>query len=413
MSTASLAATLYAASVVVPSVGAARPDDEITKAKAWHAKKGGFENPWPSWHMLSAWTIISGMLARRFTGKANSPDTTPPTVPVHKPVFLADRSASTALRATWLGHACYYVEYPSGLRVLFDPVFTDRCSPFSWLGPKRYTEMPCQIKDIPIIDAVVISHNHYDHLSHPTIMEIAKLHPACHFFVPLGNKQWFEACGIQECTELDWWDEVDFTLTPSATPGKENAPESTTVSETDSAESSPKPSASSITARISCLPCQHISARSIHDRARTLWASWAVSSGGKSVYFAGDTGYRTVPKEAEGKDDWSEEYASLPCCPAFKDVGRLRGPFDLGLIPIGAYRPRWIMSPMHADPRDAVEIFRDTKCARALGMHWGTWVLTEEDVLEPPKLLRKALAHHGMPETGVFDICDIGDSREF
>jgi L-ascorbate metabolism protein UlaG (beta-lactamase superfamily) len=288
--------------------------------------------------------------------------------------------------------------------VLFDPVFTDRCSPFSWLGPKRYTELPCQIKDIPTIDAVVISHNHYDHLSHPTVMEIRKRHPDCHFFVPLGNKKWFEACGIRDkCTELDWWDEVEFTLTPTSE-------KKVSVASTDS----PTPASSeSITSRISCLPCQHMSARSIHDRCATLWASWSVSSGGKSVYFAGDTGYRTVPKESDGKDDWAEEYSSLPHCPAFADIGRLRGPFDLGLIPIGAYMPRWVMSPMHADPRDAVEIFRDTKCHKALGMHWGTWVLTEEDVLEPPKLLKKALAHHGLPETGVFDICDIGDSREF
>ena len=120
-----------------------------------------------------------------------------------------------------------------------------------------------------------------------------------------------------------------------------------------------------------------------------------------------------MPKDSDGKDDWGPEYADLPHCPAFKDVGKFRGPFDLGLIPIGAYTPRWIMSPMHANPRDSVEIFRDTQCKRALGIHWGTWVLTEEDVLEPPKLLKKALAHHGIAETGVFDVCDIGESREF
>lgn len=400
---------LYAATVAVPPTASPRPEDEITKAKAWHVKSGGFNNPWPSWKMVSVFTIITGMIARRFNGKGNKPDTTPPTVPVHPPTFLPSRTGNTTLRATWLGHACYYVEFPSGLRVLFDPVFTDRCSPFSWLGPKRYTEMPCQIKDIPIIDAVVISHNHYDHLSHPTIMEIAKLHPECQFFVPLGNKKWFSECGVTKCTELDWWDEVDFTLVPSR-----SAEKKTSVTSADEPESNPaSTSPDTMIARISCLPCQHISARSIHDRAKTLWASWSVSSGGKSVYFAGDTGYRTVPKESDGKDDWAEQYASLAHCPAFADIGRLRGPFDLGLIPIGAYMPRWIMSAMHANPRDAVEIFRDTRCQKALGMHWGTWVLTEEDVLEPPKLLKAALAHHSIPETGVFDICEIGDSREF
>ncbi|KIX03507.1 uncharacterized protein Z518_07060 [Rhinocladiella mackenziei CBS 650.93] len=410
----SSAALLYAATVATPSVASAKPDDEITKSKAWHVKSGGFNNPWPSWQMHGFFTIIGGLLARRFKGTANKPDTTPPTVPVHPPTFLPSRAGHTSsLRATWLGHACYYVEFPSGLRVLFDPVFTARCSPFSWLGPKRYTEMPCQIKDIPTIDAVIISHNHYDHLSRPTIMEIAGHHPECHFFVPLGNKKWFEACGVKKCTELDWWDEADFALTPSQSSERDTS-QRTSVTSADSPELKAQiSSADTITSRISCLPCQHISARSVHDRAATLWASWSVSSGGKSVFFGGDTGYRTVPKESDGKDDWAEEYASLPHCPAFADIGRLRGPFDLGLIPIGAYMPRWIMSPMHANPRDAVEIFRDTKCKKALGMHWGTWVLTEEDVLEPPKLLKKALAHHSMPETGVFDVCDIGESREF
>lgn len=268
--------------------------------------------------------------------------------------------------------------------------------------------MPCQIKDIPVIDAVVISHNHYDHLSHPTIVEISKQHPECHFFVPLGNKKWFTACGVEKCTELDWWDEVNFTLTPSS-PSREKKSASVSSTTEDAAPTS----SSAITAHISCLPCQHISARGLTDRAATLWASWSVSSGSKSVWFGGDTGYRSVPKSSEGEDDWSEEYAHLPHCPAFADIGRLRGPFDLGLIPIGAYMPRWIMSPMHANPRDAVEIFRDVKAKKALGMHWGTWVLTEEDVLEPPRLLKAALKHHGMEETGVFDICDIGDSREF
>ena len=156
-----------------------------------------------------------------------------------------------------------------------------------------------------------------------------------------------------------------------------------------------------------------MTARTPFDRCYTLWASWSIESGGKKVYFAGDTGYRSVPESADGKDDYGEEYAHLPHCPAFAQVGEHRGPFDLGLIPIGAYMPRWIMSPMHANPFDSVNIFRDSKCKRALGMHWGTWVLTEEDVLEPPRLLKQALKQQGIAEEGVFDICDIGESRSF
>ncbi|KAL1980332.1 hypothetical protein VTN96DRAFT_4273 [Rasamsonia emersonii] len=391
----SAAAVLYTVTISV-SPASAVPDDASKKS---HHLKDGFTNPWESWDEfkgMKPWEIAKVLLQRRISGQSNIPDTTPPTVPVQKPEFLPTRETPN-LRATWLGHACYYVEFPGGLRVLFDPVFEDRCSPFSWLGPKRYTEVPCQISDIPIIDAVVISHNHYDHLSYPTVKGIAKRHPNCHFFVPLGNKQWFHDSGIKNVTELDWWDQRDITLSPS-----QNQPtEGKSASQTGD-----------ITARISCLPCQHASARGIFDRQKTLWSSWGVESGGRKVFFAGDTGYRSVPLLPDGTDDYGPEH-NYPRCPAFKQVGEYRGPFDLGLIPIGAYAPRFIMSCVHADPHDAVHIFQDTQCKRALGMHWGTWVLTEEDVLEPPEKLRQALKRNGLPETGVFDVCNIGESREF
>lgn len=269
------------------------------------------------------------------------------------------------------------------------------------MGPKRYTEVPCQIEDIPTIDAVVISHNHYDHMDHPTIMKIKAKHPNVHFFVPLRNKQWFTAEGIHEVTELDWWEERDLKLSPTQKKPQVSVDENATANSPDA-----------ITARISCLPCQHTSARTLFDKGHTLWASWSVSSGGKKVWFGGDTGYRAVPELPADVDDYSPEH-DYPHCPAFKHIGDLRGPFDLGLIPIGAYDPRWLFSSMHANPFDSVNIFRDTRCQRAMGIHWGTWVLTEEDVLEPPKLLRKALRWKGIPEEGVFDVCDIGESREF
>ncbi|RMZ77914.1 hypothetical protein DV738_g4122, partial [Chaetothyriales sp. CBS 135597] len=404
-------ALLYAATVSAPNVLREKPSDEITQKKAHHvASSGGFDNPWPSWHSFTVWSIFSALVRLRLAGKSKSPDTTPPTVPVQAPEFLPDRKSSTKLRATWLGHACYYVEFPSGLRVLFDPVFEDRCSPLSFLGPKRFTPQPCHIADIPIIDAVVISHNHYDHLSLPTVTEIAQRHPRAHFFVPLGNKAWFTRNGLQQCTELDWWDDVEFTLTPQ-TPYSDNV-DSANISSSSNKTASSSPDQPPITARISCLPCQHTSARTPFDKAQTLWSSWAVTSSDLSVYFAGDTGYRSVPEDSSGQDDYSDAWAHLPHCPAFAQVGEHRGPFDLGLIPIGAYSPRFIMSPMHANPRDAVEIFKDTRCKRALGMHWGTWVLTDEPVLEPPQLLKEALKVSGIDQ-GRFGVCNIGESREF
>ena len=274
---------------------------------------------------------LTSVQRRRLTGKANQPDTTPPTVAVRKPQFLSTRETNQ-LRATWLGHACFLVEFPGGLRVLFDPVMTDRCSPFSWLGPKRYTEAPCNVEDIPFIDLVVISHNHYDHLSHPTVLAIKSRNPGVHFFVPLGNKKWFEASGISNVTEMDWWDSKDVTL-ESARNGEDSQKGLRSGTET---------SAGGISATIHCLPSQHMSARSAFDRAKTLWASWSINSGGKKLWFAGDTGYRSVPEEAEGQDDYDSKYDSLPRCPVFKEIGEFRGPFDLGLIPIGAYLPRWM-----------------------------------------------------------------------
>ncbi|KAI9690006.1 MAG: hypothetical protein M1822_009888 [Bathelium mastoideum] len=404
MSSASTSVALYAAVTSPLQAAGAKPEE--AKELRHHLQDGkGYTNPWDSFHDRTAGEFIRSMLWRRVSGRSNIPDTTPPTVPVHKPDFLKTRETTT-LRTTWLGHACYYVEFPGGLRVLFDPVFTERCSPFTFMGPKRYTDMPCQIDDIPYIDLVVISHNHYDHLSHPTILKIQEKHPNVHFFAPLGNKKWFTQCGLHNMTELDWWDSRNVHLSTRSGEVEKTATEqtSTKIDGTSSKDD--------IHATVGCLPCQHISARTPFDKCHTLWASWSIESGGKKIWFGGDTGYRSVDELPPDEDDYDPKY-KFPHCPAFKQIGEHRGPFDLGLIPIGAYNPRFIMSAVHANPYDAVNIFLDTKCRKAMGIHWGTWVLTEEDVLEPPRLLKKALAWKDLPEQGVFDVCEIGESREF
>ena len=398
----SMTSAILNAIVASPETLSAQPSD--AKEKRHHNKNGkGFMNPWPSFLERSAPEMVRKIMWMRITGKWTNPDTTPPTVPVHKPEFLPTRKTD-ALRTTWLGHACYFVEFPGGFRVLFDPVFTDRCSPFSFLGPKRFTEMPCQIEELPFVDAVVISHSHYDHLSYPTILKLAEAFKNVHFFVPLGNKAWFEKIGVKNCTEMDWWEERTITL--SVKKGEASVEEGANAPASQRRDD--------VVATVGCLPCQHTSGRTPFDRARTLWSSWSITSGNKKVWFGGDTGYRTVPPSVPETDwDYSEKYSDLPHCPAFAQIGELRGPFDLGLIPIGAYDPRWIMSPMHANPYDSVNIFADTRCKKALGIHWGTWVLTTEEVLEPPKVLKKALKWKGLEEEGVFEVCDIGESREF
>ncbi|KAK1834210.1 beta-lactamase superfamily domain-containing protein [Podospora conica] len=349
-----------------------------------------FRNPDPSFGPpMSNFQIASAFYTARLAGEVTWPSTATTIIPSVPPHFLPTRfPPPTSLRATWLGHACALTEFPSGLRVLFDPVFEPRCSPLSFLGPSRYSPAPCAPAAIPLVDAVVISHSHYDHLSRASVVALAARHPAAQFFVGLGLAGWFRACGIERVTEMDWWEGAELVVTT-------------------------EDGGRRVEARVECLPAQHTSGRTGLDKDVTLWASWAVRSGGKAVWFAGDTGYRAVPRLGAGVDDYGEEFAGLPRCPGFREIGERRGPFDLGLIPIGAYNPRFVMSPMHANPFDAVEMFKDTRCKRAIGIHWGTWVLTVEPPEEPPMVLREALKRSGIAEEGVFDVCKLGESKEY
>lgn len=216
----------------------------------------------------------------------------------------------------------------------------------------------------------------------------------------MGLASWFEGLGIKQVTEMDWWENASLTM-ERASIGTETEMEHET--------GGPQ----RIVAQVTCLPSQHASGRSATDKDQTLWASWAIASGGKSVWFAGDTGYRAVPELPEDVDDYGPDYKHLPRCPYFKQIGQLYGPFDLGLIPIGAYKPRYMLSGWHANPYDAVEILRDTRCKAAVAIHWGTWTLSTEGVDEPPKTLKAALKKAGIEETGVFDVLAIGESRKF
>ncbi|KAI9498659.1 beta-lactamase superfamily domain-containing protein [Zychaea mexicana] len=325
----------------------------------------------------------------RKTEQSITPNAKPPTVDAMNWKLIREATSQAGEKAivvTWLGHACALVQI-NGVNVLLDPVFSDRCSPFSFVGPKRYTEPPCQLKDLPKIDAVVISHNHYDHLDLNSIKELAEQHPEAHFYVPLGNKAWFNIEKSNErVTELDWWQDRTLTL------GNGKA------------------------VKLTCTPCQHFSGRGILDRNKTLWASWCLegvregqSSGGK-VFFGGDTGYRAVPQGTKPDAQYDEDHLdTLPHCPAFKEIGSRIGPFDLSLIPIGAYSPRWFMSTIHCSPEDAVRVHEDVKSKKSIGIHWGTFVLTDEPIDEPPERLKKALQKRGH-DGEVFGVLKLGET---
>lgn len=199
------------------------------------------------------------------------------------------------------------------------------------------------------VDAVLISHSHYDHLDKATIRE---LRDDTEFVVPRGLRKWFERMGKLKVREFDWG-------------------ESATVSGV----------------HVSCLPAQHFSSRTLWDRDTTLWCGWLLESAGTKVYFAGDSGYS----------------------PSFRDIGERHGPMDLAMIPIGAYEPRWFMKPMHVNPEEAVQIHLDVRARKSVACHWGTFCLTDEPMSEPPVRLRAALRAAGIPEKD-FVLPEIGGS---
>ncbi|KAJ7239179.1 N-acyl-phosphatidylethanolamine-hydrolyzing phospholipase D [Mycena haematopus] len=373
------------------------------KPSHWiHSTGTEFENPWPSFRKHTASDFLE-MIPGAIT-QASPTKTAIAQIPIQKPTWgLGANSKMVAenahkIKATWLGHACFLVELPSsptgvrGARILFDPVFSDRCSPSQWIGPKRFTPAPCALEEVPEIDAIVISHNHYDHMDTTSLRSLLARTPAPHVFAPIGNAPYFHSLGIPPSRAhcLDWWDarRVTTAVSPSH----------------------------SVAFDITFTPGQHFTGRGLRDRFKTLWGGWVVeavpvpeddaTAPPARVYFAGDTGYRAVTSNT---DDGPE---TLPVCPAFKEIGARWGAFDFAMIPIGAYAPRRFMSPIHCSPRDSVAIFQDIRARRALGMHWGAWVLTTEDILEPPKLLAKECAKAGVKE-GAFGVCAIGETASF
>jgi len=257
------------------------------------------------------------------------------------------RAPAGDCRVTWVGHSTCLVQ-AGAINILTDPVWSERASPVQWAGPRRLVPAAVPLAALPPIDLVLISHNHYDHFDVATIRELARRHPAATWACPLGVGEALTARGAATVTELDWWD-----ARTVATPGGEVA--------------------------LTATPARHFSGRTPFDRDATLWSGFAIAAGAWRVLFVGDTGLH----------------------PGFADVGGRCGPFDVALVPVGAYEPRWVMRPVHMNPEEALDAYEafapnGHRCV-FVPIHWGTFPLTDEPVDEPPRRIRDGWRARGRP----------------
>ena len=250
------------------------------------------------------------------------------------------------LMITWIGHESFLYQNKD-INILTDPHFTERASPLSFTGPKRYMAPGMKIDDLPDIDVVTISHSHYDHLDYGTVKSLSEKFKNILFVVPLGLKEWFEDKGIYNVKELDWWESTKVQLTA-----------------------------------ITFAPVQHWSARGLFDRNESLWGAWHFKNNSHSFIHLGDTGYTND----------------------FKEIRKKLGPVDLAAIPIGAYEPRYIMEFSHMNPEEAVMSYFDLETTEAVGMSWGTFILTDEPVTEPLEKLNEALQRNDLSESDFFTL---------
>jgi N-acyl-phosphatidylethanolamine-hydrolysing phospholipase D len=304
---------------------------------AHHSPHGGFRNPWPGAEVRGLRDVAKWYFERSTTHRP-PPDPDASVFPVLEPRFGLARDSGD-LAVTWIGHSSTVIEF-AGLTVLTDPVWSIYPSPVPIPSLRRWVPPPVALEQLPPVDLVLISHNHYDHLDAATIRALARLHPQAEWITPLGVGRLLRRLGAVRVRELDWWDEVQVG-----------------------------------SATVSAGPAQHFSSRGLHDRNRTLWSGFSVRAAGRAIYFAGDTGLH----------------------PEFAAVGSRLGPFDLVLLPAGAYEPRWFMRPVHMNPEDALVAFDALGGGILLPIHWGTFKLTDEPMDEPPRKTRALWEISGRP----------------
>jgi N-acyl-phosphatidylethanolamine-hydrolysing phospholipase D len=330
-------------------VGCAGVGGPKAGAPAHHLERG-FRNTNLASAPASAWIRTKFFISRIWATTFHPRTAALPRVENDGAALRENRNEPTV---TWVGHSTLLIQL-DGVNLLTDPQWSERASPVPFMGPKRVTRPGLRFEDLPPIHVVLISHDHYDHLDVATVARLAEVHRPL-FLVPLGLKAWFAALGITSVEELDWWESRSvkgLTLT--------------------------------------CLPAQHFSSRTLWDRNRRLWSGWAVVGRAKRLFFAGDTGYYDV----------------------FKEIGSRLGPFDLAAIPIGAYVPAVIMRPAHTTPEEALQLFLDVRGRRFLGIHWGTFDLTEEPIEEPPKRVEAEARRRGIDSDRLF-LLKHGETRRW
>lgn len=318
----------------------------MTERPAHHGPDGRYRNPWaqgpdlpPGQSDLLKWAW------ERLRGQRAS-DPAPEELPRGEPELAEPRVPAEAheVRVTWVGQATFLLQLP-GVTLLTDPMFSERASPIRWAGPRRLSPPGLALDALPPVDAVLLSHDHYDHLDAPTVKALNnRFGGSLTWFTPPGYGPWLERRGAAVVKELDWWVEDRLEV-------------------------------GSATATIGALPARHWTKRRLFDARKRLWCSWSVEAGGRRVYFAGDSGY----------------------FPGYAEIGERVGPFHVALMPIGAYAPRWFMKTNHMNPEEAAQAARDVRAAAMVGMHWGTFRLSDEPPLDPPRRTRLAWSSLGLP----------------
>lgn len=240
------------------------------------------------------------------------------------------------LQVTWIGHATFLLQL-AGKNILTDPIYSDCCAPVYLPNLRRRSAPGIPFSNLPPIDYVVISHDHYDHFDQDTIRRLGK-GPV--YLIPQGMEPLLRRMKLPRRVELDWWQSTNLD-----------------------------------SLAFHCVPAQHCSGRGVFDRNRRLWGGWVIEGADKKIFFAGDSGYSDI----------------------FLAIGGKFGPVDLSLLPIGAYSPRALMKPVHMNPAEAVQIHLDLCSRQSIASHWGTFRLTSEPMDEPPRALAQALADKNIP----------------